>query len=396
VALLVAVSLAVPSSASAFSLTITPPSNPSAGLPISLQVAGTADSEAALDVYAIPAGQTCDATYSAASLDYELDPQANTFVFSAGPFNTTTDDLTIPTPGTYVLCGYLGAYASDAATTVSSVTVVAVACNDPAGLAVAVPSQVLAGRRGAIAVSSTMGDTVTDVSYAVAAANSSNPIHFPTSGPAAVKFHGSFRTAPGDGPIVVTIHWMQSAEDGSSCSRTATSNPITVVSTGQRPSVRLDTSLLELGADLTVDFTGDCEVIAPTPATVVLTGAGQVLRDRISDVCGSWPSDGEQRLPTLAVYPEPASLTTPASLDIGTTGSQTSTHAYTLTARVGGRTFTSGLVASVVSHPTTLVYQGTDAFVNYCIDDYKKVRSLGGRLYCVRPGSTIQRLAVTG
>jgi hypothetical protein len=389
------VSLAVPSSASAFSLTITPPSNPSAGLPIPLQVTGTADSEAALDVYAIPAGQTCDATYAAASIDYELDPQANTFVPSAGPFSTT-DDLTVPTTGTYVLCGYLGADASDAATTVSSVTVVAVACNDPAGLAVTVPSQVLAGRRGAIAISSTMGDTVTDVSYTVAAASPSDAIHFPTTGPAAARFHGYFRTAPGDGPIVVTIGWTQAAEDGSSCARTASSTPVTVVSTGQRLGVRLDTSLLSLGAEVTLDFTGDCELITPTPATVVLSGAGQVRRDRISDVCGNWSSDAEQRFPNLGAYPQAATVTTPASLEIGTIGDQTSTHAYTLTVSVAGKTYRSAFVASVAHHPTTLVYQGTDAFVNYCIDDTKKIRSLGGRLYCVRPGSTIQHLAVTG
>jgi hypothetical protein len=36
--------------------------------------------------------------------------------------------------------------------------------------------------------------------------------------------------------------------------------------------------------------------------------------------------------------------------------------------------------------PARRIYQGTDAFVNYCIDEGKRIKSSHHRLYCVRPG----------
>jgi hypothetical protein len=42
-----------------------------------------------------------------------------------------------------------------------------------------------------------------------------------------------------------------------------------------------------------------------------------------------------------------------------------------------------------VQQPGGRVWQGTDAFVNYCIDGAHVVHSSGGNLYCDRPSSTI-------
>lgn len=35
------------------------------------------------------------------------------------------------------------------------------------------------------------------------------------------------------------------------------------------------------------------------------------------------------------------------------------------------------------------IFQGTDAFINYCINELKEIRSSGGRLYCWTEGATI-------
>jgi hypothetical protein len=32
------------------------------------------------------------------------------------------------------------------------------------------------------------------------------------------------------------------------------------------------------------------------------------------------------------------------------------------------------------------IYEGSDAFVNYCINKFKTIKSSGGRLYCYHPG----------
>ena len=41
---------------------------------------------------------------------------------------------------------------------------------------------------------------------------------------------------------------------------------------------------------------------------------------------------------------------------------------------------------SVKTPNTQIIWQGTDAFVNYCINELKEIRSSGGRLYCVKVG----------
>jgi hypothetical protein len=38
--------------------------------------------------------------------------------------------------------------------------------------------------------------------------------------------------------------------------------------------------------------------------------------------------------------------------------------------------------------PSQRVWQGTDAFINYCINQSKQTYSLNLRLYCVRPSSS--------
>jgi hypothetical protein len=38
------------------------------------------------------------------------------------------------------------------------------------------------------------------------------------------------------------------------------------------------------------------------------------------------------------------------------------------------------------SRPSRRIYEGSDAFVNYCIDETREIRSSHGRLYCVYPG----------
>jgi hypothetical protein len=56
--------------------------------------------------------------------------------------------------------------------------------------------------------------------------------------------------------------------------------------------------------------------------------------------------------------------------------------------RTGGpQVFDRAYSSSWVKRPNTqIIRQGTDAFVNYCINEAQKVYSSGGRLYCVKVG----------
>jgi hypothetical protein len=381
-------------------LTISPPSNPSAGSYFEVPVSGTSDASglSLVTLYATAPGQACAAS-SAALSDYEFDPQGTALVTGPGSFSNAVG-IDVATPGIYQLCGYVGTFGVEASATV---TVVSLACGEAPDLSVTAPATVLAGRRGAVVISpgsSNVLGTDSNVSVGTAPANPAEPIHFPSSGQtpeAAVgvddEYDGGFQTHIGDGPIMVTIQWTQMAADGSTCTRIAASMPVTVVNSGQQAALRMRTSLVN--AQATLAFTGDCELIGPSPATVTLKGAGLVRRFRLPDVCGRWSRTGGPGLPNLSVGTQSASVTTPASLDLFTAGGQTASHSYTLMARYAGATHTFQLVASVTHQPLTLVYEGTDAFVNYCIDDAKRIMSLNHQLYCVRPGFTLRGLTVT-
>lgn len=398
-------------------LTITPPATSTPGAYFSLGLSGTtAASSTFIDVWAIPSGQTCDATDSQASTDYDTDPFGIGSAYTSGSFNTTALML-IPAAGAYTLCGYLLENAtSQTAMASGSVTVAAatttpptapptpttptLACEFPPDISVTAPTSVLGGRRGTFTVTDAGLTTDSDVTYTVAAASSSQPIHFPTSGslPSASlgeggAFTGTFQTQAGDGPILITVDWTQTAGDGSTCTRSATAGPITVATTGVPPGLNWETN--DAGDAVTFDFTGDCELITPTPATVVLRGDGLVRRFRIPDVCGAWSRSSGPQLPSLAISTKSAGLKAGASLYAAVVGSQNASHNYTLTAKFAGVTRTFRLSASVIHQSTMIVYEGTDAFVNYCIDDYKTVMSLNGQLYCVEPGFTDRLLLVT-
>ncbi len=55
---------------------------------------------------------------------------------------------------------------------------------------------------------------------------------------------------------------------------------------------------------------------------------------------------------------------------------------------VNGTAIGSGrVILTRHGQPPHRIWQGEDAFVNYCIDDLKRITSIGGRLGCYEPGS---------
>ena len=56
-------------------------------------------------------------------------------------------------------------------------------------------------------------------------------------------------------------------------------------------------------------------------------------------------------------------------------------------ARQAGRKLVFGYFKVVTySSRSRFIYEGSDAFVNYCIDSGQKIESSGGKLYCWYPG----------
>jgi len=59
-----------------------------------------------------------------------------------------------------------------------------------------------------------------------------------------------------------------------------------------------------------------------------------------------------------------------------------------LTVRVAGqRALRRAIRTSVHSRPDRRIFEGTDAFINYCINGNHKLYSYHLRLYCIKPGS---------
>jgi hypothetical protein len=60
---------------------------------------------------------------------------------------------------------------------------------------------------------------------------------------------------------------------------------------------------------------------------------------------------------------------------------------FTFTAKQDGKLLGSGsFLARVVERPRRRIYEGSDAFVNYCIDETRTLHSSNGRLYCSTTG----------
>jgi hypothetical protein len=109
--------LAVPVTASADTLSLTPPSNPKAGSSITVTVSGEAPYGVLITLYAVSNATVCSAKREEYSSHY---PEGSALISSsAGSFSGTVQ-LTIPTPGGYLLCGYLG---TEVATASSAMTV---------------------------------------------------------------------------------------------------------------------------------------------------------------------------------------------------------------------------------------------------------------------------------
>lgn len=63
---------------------------------------------------------------------------------------------------------------------------------------------------------------------------------------------------------------------------------------------------------------------------------------------------------------------------------------------VAGALIETGVLSTRVHwYPGHDVYEGTDEFVNYCIDESRTVYSRGGRLYCHWPGFVTRRTAIS-
>jgi hypothetical protein len=374
----------------------------------------------AITVYVTGTSDSCELSCSSYSVAVEVrpdsddqciedDPQFTAPLPAAGgPFDLTT---TIAQGGgeEYTVCAFLNLKESgfsgalDHAQT--DVTLAPTACPPGAGHALSLSgaTRIAYGRQGMLSVSDPgdeevgasatltmrrVKDTAPFYSYAFTRGNLN---HFDEAG-GPLPFSVTLRRS--DGPAVITLTYLQDGggEDGlGRCfdQRTLLITPVA----GRLPGVRVREGLGDdpRGAGVTFTVAGGCALAAPAPVQVTVRGHGATSTLRSRDLCtGGWRVRGHT--PSISTRRKP--LTNLATtIEFHSAGPIN--QVYRVTIRVAGRVVrTAQLQNFYSSTPSTRVWQGTDAFVNYCIDTGQTLYSQHLRLYCIRGGSTHRQVTL--
>lgn len=205
---------------------------------------------------------------------------------------------------------------------------------------------------------------------------------------------GDFRIDWGESPLIFSAAWTQSAGQKygkipyQECS--ASESVVTYGFRGDPARVKPSLLVEALSLDVTCPVTPFYEntEVSTLPIILTINGAGGRSRIQIPEPCGDhfpghyvaqhwewWgkePSGGKRRNLRLLVRPHhlPKSKTLHFKV------------------RQGNVKFGQGRFKAVTfGRPRRVIHEGSDAFVNYCINQTRKIRSHRGRLYCVYPGS---------
>jgi hypothetical protein len=146
-----------------------------------------------------------------------------------------------------------------------------------------------------------------------------------------------------------------------------------------------------------------CAQVAQVPVTIALRGPRN-RTFKLDRPCGTWTASSAA-MPNVA--PRTISrhdtaaedfLTEPdlvSRLELTATGSRTIRRVYDYTVKVDGVTQTAGkIIVRNIARRIQRVFQGTDAFQNYCRNRGRRIFSSGGLLYCTRPAG-VSRLIYT-
>lgn len=187
--------------------------------------------------------------------------------------------------------------------------------------------------------------------------------------------------------VVAGLVWQQydattPSDSTVTCAATAVIRP----AAGAAPVVRAEQNY---GATLSFVALGGnpCLKMAVTPVTVTVTGSTGTRKLTLPAPCGAWDRR-VVRLPGLRMStaaatpgdPDKAEDPTPARVKFRVEGRA---RRFRLTVQSQGRTLLSRWMRTDYDPGyDETIYEGTDSFVNVCINKAKNIYSLNGRLYC--------------
>src|SRR5262249_22031960 len=121
------------------------------------------------------------------------------------------------------------------------------------------------------------------------------------------------------------------------------------------------------------------------PARISVSGYGEKLVLRARHFCegkGAWQKTGKVRAVYPALYKADEGTVVLETLSYP----QTFFRIYHLKVWLGHRRIDRYLEVVHGTRHAERVYEGTDAFVNYCINEGRRIESANHRLFCTRPG----------
>ena len=194
----------------------------------------------------------------------------------------------------------------------------------------------------------------------------------------------------GDPPADITATWTQFA-GSSAC--IASINRRTRGFTGRypAPTTRHDENdaLLSIGPKRGLT----CNALRTGRVTINVERQGRRARLVLRDACGRWTRGRVSRQAGLSIARRNATAEFLPGLVFRSRGRRTKRIVFAVTvSQAGRRLLRRKLISSVVHEPSERIFEGRDAFVNYCINHNRPIRSRGGRLYCVSPGFTERRV----
>ena len=200
--------------------------------------------------------------------------------------------------------------------------------------------------------------------------------------------------ARGDGPGILTASWTQKNwEDrvfgGGVCeeSESIEIRPIRGRLSKVGAELRWEKGSTEFTLDLpcSAGKKEEFEIVSPAPVLVSIRGAGGRKVVRVPDVCL------ESRFRTFETkywqaYRSSLLVGEKAGIQVSSFGVRRPALMRFEVRQAGQLTARGRFRIWDRSRPSRRIYEGSDAFVNYCIDETRKIRSSHGRLYCVYPG----------
>jgi hypothetical protein len=390
------------------SVTLT--ATPGAG-EIEVQATGSADGCSAadycsaqnLEIVAIPSDDSsCDDAelYSAQAQE--------TLPTSGGPFDYEVN-VTVQSGQDYAVCAYIttttdGVSAPVAYSQPVAVSVAPQPC--PSGtspsLTLQVPAVVAYGRKATLTVNDPNGDSIDTATITMQSSTSGSVFYEHQLSDSEINSLEQsnpeqffIQLLATNGSADVTLQYTEQISSDDLTSEASCVEQVTKLVTGtrgQRPTVQFANNWGDLGQDAAVRFAAPtrCVLTEPLGGSIVISGHGARLVATSDDVCSAgWTERG--RIPGVSV--SQASSGVASSVVFSPSGSN---REFRVVVSLAGKVVKRGwLSASYSTYPAMRVYQGTDQYINYCIDDNQTVFSYQGRLFCWQDGGVIASVELT-